>query len=208
MQTFPTRGLAFPQTELLSSWPSMTKAEFRNAVTTVSHMQRIFSLVFCYMWQWVITDMHRQTPQLYVSVLFSINENFKSVSTFVAIFHYQFPLKKMFNWLASSGFRSAGMWSCLAGLRLADVSKEEILIFLDPTSLTNTSVTFIRNTEKNKTATFGLRTDRQTDRQTVVELEQRDTENGEKSYRSGEGNSAEEYFDIKKKKKHTKQEKW
>jgi len=57
------------------------------------------------------------------------------------------------------------MRSRLAGLRLADVSKEEILIFLDPTSLTNTGGTFFRNAEKNKIATLGLRTDRQTDRQ-------------------------------------------
>jgi len=68
---------------------------------------------------------------------------------------------------------------------------------LDLTSLTNSGVTFFRNADKQKTATATAH--RQTDRQTAVELEQRGTENGEKSYGSGEGNSAEEYFDKKKK---------
>jgi hypothetical protein len=76
---------------------------------------------------------------------------------------------------------------------------EEALILLDRSSLTNRGVTFVRNAQKNKTAT---QTDRQTDRQTAVELEQRDTRTGEESYRcrSSERNSVEEYFDKKRKK--------
>lgn len=146
--------------------------------------------------------MHRPTPQLDVPV--SSAQYQRTFQKRLNV-HCNFPIsdsfKKFVNWLAISRFRSAGMWSCLAGLTLADVSKEEALILLDRSSLTNSGVTFPRNIQKNKTATQKLH--RQTDRQTAVELEQRDTGNGEDSCyrrRFNERNRAEEYFDKKRNK--------
>ena len=109
--------------------------------------------------------------------------------------HCNFPILvsfiKFFIWFASSGFRAAAMLRCLAGLTLADVSKEKILIFLDPHRL---QIQALRSLETPRKTRLGHR---DWQRQTAVELEQRETDNGEKSYRARERNSAEEYFDRK-----------
>jgi hypothetical protein len=75
----------------------------------------------------------------------------KSVPTFIAIFQYQFPLKNSLSDLQvqDSGLLGVKLLSWINACRRFE---GKILIFLDPSLLTNTGVTFLRNAEKNKTA--------------------------------------------------------